>query len=150
MRVRELMSTGVVTIEATASCRDAVERMFRHKVRHLPITESDGRLVGILTDRDLRHHLFAHGAFEHGDRDVASLLGSVVVRDIMSTPVASVGPDDALEIAGRLMRERKIGSLPVVERGRPVGIITETDLLRQICRADTCSPDVEYIVVSYP
>ena len=63
MRVRELMSTGMVTIEAAASCQQAVERMYRHKVRHLPVTGSDGTLVGIVTDRDLRHHLFAHHAF---------------------------------------------------------------------------------------
>jgi acetoin utilization protein AcuB len=150
MRVRELMSKGVVTIDTSASGQKAVERMFQHKVRHLPVTESDGRLVGIVTDRDLRHHLFARGTFEHDDRDVDSLLRSVAVRDIMSSPVISVAPDDALEVAARLMLEDKIGSLPVVEGGRPVGIITETDLLRQICQADTCSPDVEYIVVSYP
>ena len=150
MRVRELMSQGIVTIDASASGQTAVEQMFRRKVRHLPVTESDGRLVGIVTDRDLRHHLFAQGAFERGDRDVDGVLRSVRVRDIMSSPVISVAPDDALEVAARLMVEDKIGSLPVVEGGRPIGIITETDLLRQICRAATCSPDVEYIVVSYP
>jgi acetoin utilization protein AcuB len=150
MRVRELMSTGVITIEAGASCQKAVEQMFQHKVRHLPVTGSDGQLAGIVTDRDLRHHLFGHGVFEHADRDVGNLLRSVAVRDIMSSPVISVAPDDALEVAARLMLEGKIGSLPVVDGGRPVGIVTETDLLRQIYRADTCGPDVEYIVVSYP
>jgi CBS domain-containing protein len=64
--------------------------------------------------------------------------------------VISVSPDEPLEVAARLMLDAKIGSLPVVEADRPVGIITETDLLRQICRADTCGADVEYIVVSWP
>jgi CBS domain-containing protein len=150
MRVRELMSTGITTIEAGAFCHTAVEHMFRHKVRHLPVVGNDGRLVGIVTDRDLRHHLFARGLFEHDDRKVDDLLRTIPVSDIMSSPVISVAPDEPLEVAARLMLEDKIGSLPVVEGGRPVGIITETDLLRQICRADTCSPDVEYIVVSYP
>jgi acetoin utilization protein AcuB len=150
MRVRELMSTGVTTIEAGASCQKAVERMFQHKVRHLPVIGDDGELVGIVTDRDLRHHLFARGLFEHDDRRVDDLLGTIPVSDIMSSPVISVAPDEPVEIAARLMLEDKIGSLPVVEGGRPVGIITETDLLRQICKADACSPDVEYIVVSYP
>ena len=150
MRVRELMSTGVGTIEVRASCRDAVDEMYRRKVRHLPVVGSDGALVGIVTDRDLRHHLFARGPFEHGDRHVDDLLRTVSVSDIMSSPVISVAPDEPLEVAARLMLEGKIGSLPVVEGGRPVGIITETDLLRQICRADTCNPEVEYIVVSYP
>ena len=139
MRVRELMSKGITTIRAGASCQEAVERMYRGKVRHLPVVVDDGGLVGIVTDRDLRHHLFARGLFEHDAR-----------RDIMSSPVISVAPDEPIEVAARRMLEDKIGSLPVVEDGCPVGIITETDLLRQICRADTCSPDIEYIVVSYP
>jgi acetoin utilization protein AcuB len=144
------MSTGIVTIEAAASCEKAVKRMYQHKVRHLPVTGSDGKLVGIVTDRDLRHHLFAHRAFERDGGDVDAPLRSALVGHIMSTPVISVGPDDVLEVAAALMLEDKIGSLPVVKDGRPVGIITETDLLRQICRAGTSSPDVEYIVVSYP
>lgn len=150
MRVRDLMSRGVVTIEASESCQAAVDRMYRNKVRHLPVVESDRRLVGIVTDRDLRHHLFARGSFEHGAASVAESLGAVPVREIMSAPVVAAAPEDELAVAARQMLEDKIGSLPVVEDGRPVGIITETDLLRQIVRADACSPDLEYIVVSYP
>ena len=150
MRVRELMSTGIVTIDATASCQKAVEQMYRHKVRHLPVTGDDGKLVGIVTDRDLRHYLFAHRAFEQGRGDVDAALRSALVRNIMSSPAIAVSPDHALEAAATLMLQDKVGSLPVVEDGRPVGIITETDLLRQICRPGTCSPDVDYIVVSYP
>jgi CBS-domain-containing membrane protein len=59
------MSKGIVTIDTAASCHKAVERMFHHKVRHLPVTGSDGQVIGIVTDRDLRHHLLAVGAFEH-------------------------------------------------------------------------------------
>jgi acetoin utilization protein AcuB len=132
MRVRELMSTGIVTIEADASCQQAVERMYQHKIRHLPVTERDGTLVGIVTDRDLRHHLFARRAFESDPGEVDRALRSARVGDVMSSPVISVGPDDPLEVAAALMLEDKIGSMPVVEAGRPVGIITETDLLRQI------------------
>jgi acetoin utilization protein AcuB len=150
MRVRELMSTSITTVDREASCLAAVERMFRRKVRHLPVVGGDGGLVGIVTDRDLRHHLFAQGLFEHGDRRVEDLLRAIPVATIMSSPAISVAPDEPVEAAARLMLQGKIGSLPVVEGGRPVGIITETDLLRQICRADTCSPDVEYIVVSWP
>jgi predicted transcriptional regulator len=69
----------------------------------------------------------------------------------MSTPVVSVDADEDLGEAARTMLEDKVGSLPVVERGRVVGILTETDLLRQICRADAeCSPGMAEIVVSYP
>jgi acetoin utilization protein AcuB len=150
MRVRELMSAGIITIDSGASCLAAVERMFRNTVRHLPVTGGGGGLVGIVTDRDLRHHLFAQGRFEPGDRHVEDLLRATPVASIMSSPAISVAPDEPVEVAARLMLKEKVGSLPVVEGGRPVAIITETDLLRQICRADTCGPDVESIVVSWP
>ena len=69
----------------------------------------------------------------------------------MSAPAVTVeSSQDIAEAAGVMLRD-KIGSLPVVEGGRLVGIITETDLLREICRADqACSPEVTDVVVSYP
>ena len=116
------------------------------------LVADDGTLQGIVTDRDLRHHLFGPGVFGHiGNVSVHTLLKAHSVKEIMSFPVVSVEPAASLEDAARLMRERKIGALPVVEAGRVVGILTETDLLRHICRADElCSPEVECIVVSYP
>jgi acetoin utilization protein AcuB len=109
-------------------------------------------LVGVVTDRDLRHHLFSPGVFkECGETSVEILLKAVLVAEIMSRSVISVAPQEELMDAARLMREEKVGSLPVVERGRVVGILTETDLLRQICRADAaCSTECAEIIVSYP
>ncbi len=66
----------------------------------------------------------------------------------MSSPATSIGAGEDLEAAARLMVERRIGSLPVVENGRVVGIVTETDLLRQIVESST--PECEAIVVSFP
>jgi CBS domain-containing protein len=100
----------------------------------------------------LRHHLFDPRVFkEVGTTAVDILLKVVPVSDVMSSPVLSVESDAELLEAARVMLEDKVGSLPVVEQGRLVGIVTETDLLRQICRADqSCPPDVADIVVSYP
>jgi len=152
MRVSELMSKHVWTIGMSDSCHEAAARMCREKIRHLPVVADDGTLQGIVTDRDLRHHLFGPGVFGHiGNVSVHTLLKAHSVKEIMSFPVVSVEPAASLEDAARLMRERKIGALPVVEAGRVVGILTEADLLRHICRADElCSPEVECIVVSYP
>jgi len=152
MRVSELMSKRVWTIGMSDSCHEAAARMCREKIRHLPVVADDGTLQGIVTDRDLRHHLFGPGVFGHiGNVSVHTLLKAHSVKEIMSFPVVSVEPAASLEDAARLMRERKIGALPVVEAGRVVGILTEADLLRHICRADElCSPEVECIVVSYP
>jgi CBS domain-containing protein len=151
MRVAHLMSRDVITIRECATCQDAVAAMFRNRIRHLPVVDADGCLVGIVTDRDIRHHLFAPEIFrEIGSVTVERLLASVKVAQVMSRPVVTVAPDDALEAATRMMLEDKVGSLPVVDRGRVVGIITETDLLRRIIGADRTCGMPEPIVVSYP
>jgi len=152
MRVKDLMSQPVVTIEPSDSCQEAVARMHRARVRHLPVVNREEDLVGVVTDRDLRHHLFSPHVFKQlGATSVDVLLRAVPVSAIMSTDVVSVAADDDLAEAARTMLEDKVGSLPVVDRGRVVGILTETDMLRQICRANAyCSPEVAEIVVSYP
>jgi acetoin utilization protein AcuB len=151
MKVSELMSRNVVTVGTSDSCLEAVARMHKGGVRHLPVVDKQGALLGIVTDRDLRHHLFAPRVFNQvGTMAVDVLLKTVPVTAVMSSPVLSVESDDEVVDAARVMLEDKVGSLPVVENGRVVGIVTETDVLRQICRADGCAPDVAEIVVSYP
>ena len=150
-RVNQLMSSGVVTLQTDASCHDAVTLMVRNKIRHLPVVDRDRRLCGIVTDRDLRHRLFQPDVFHAiGRVPVERLLSDVSVREVMSSPVVSIGGDAGVDEAARLMRDKKLGSLPVVEHDRIVGIVTETDLLRNIVGADACCSDVETVVVSYP
>src|SRR5262245_52500948 len=152
MKVKDLMSRQVVTIGPSDSCLEAVGRMQRARVRHLPVINRDGQVVGIVTDRDLRHHLFVPGVFTTlGQTSVETLLKAALVAEIMSRSVISVPPEADLIDAAQLMREERIGSLPVVDGRRVVGIVTETDLLRQICQADAgCSPECTEIIVSYP
>jgi acetoin utilization protein AcuB len=151
VHVDDLMSRSVITVAASESCHDAVTRMARAGVRHLPVVDAGGRPIGIVTDRDLRHRLFRPGVFrEIGSLPVESLLKGITVAEIMSAPVVAVAPSDDLETAARLMVEERVGSLPVVEGGRVVGIVTETDLLRRIVQADACCREVETIIVSYP
>jgi CBS domain-containing protein len=150
-RTGELMTADVVTIGPEASCHDAVVAMVRHQIRHLPVVDAGGRLCGMVTDRDLRHLLFEPDVFRDVGRvPVERLLSAVPVRDAMSAPAVSVGADAELADAARVMCAEGFGSLPVVEQGRLVGIVTETDLLRHIVGADACCADVEAIVVSYP
>jgi acetoin utilization protein AcuB len=68
----------------------------------------------------------------------------------MSVPVVTVAPGEPLEAAAALMRHDRVGAVPVVDRGRVVGIITETDLLRHIVGADAASREIQEIVVSFP
>ena len=151
MRVRELMNRNLLTIAESSSCRDAVARMHRARIRHLPVLNGDGILVGVITDRDLRHHLFSPPVYRAiGTISVDEQLQAARVSEIMSAPAITVESSQDVPEAARIMIESKIGSLPVVEGGRLVGIITETDLLRELCRADAaCSPEVTDVVVSY-
>jgi CBS domain-containing protein len=152
MQVRELMTRDVVTIGPGESCLDAVVRMQRARVRHLPVVNRDGLLVGVITDRDLRHHLFSPRVFPAlGSTPVEALLDGVRVAEIMSSDVMTVEATAGVDDAAGTMRKHRIGSLPVIERGRIVGIVTEVDILRQIARTDaTCAPECAEIIVPYP
>jgi CBS domain-containing protein len=152
MRVSDLMSRNVVTIGESDSCLEAVARMHGARVRHLPVVNAVGTLLGLVTDRDLRHHLFAPRVLkEVGTIAVDILLKAVPVSEVMSSPVMSVPANADIVEAARIMLEDKVGSLPVVDGGRVVGIVTETDVLRQICKFDAeCSKEIAEIVVSYP
>jgi acetoin utilization protein AcuB len=151
MKVRELMSEGVTTIDDGLTCHDAVERMMRRRVRHLAVVDKRGGLCGVVTDRDLRHYLFDPSVLKQvGTIAVEALLKGMPVAHVMSTPPITIDADEPLESATRLMLDRKIGSLPVLDHGRLVGILTETDVLRRIVGEDACCTDVATIVVSYP
>jgi len=152
MVVRELMTPNVVTIGPSASGHEAVEMMAKNTMRHLPVVTSDGNVAGMLTDRDIRHHLFRPEVFaEVGNVDVQSLLKKVTVSEMMSWPAVTTTPETSITDAAAQLRRSRVGSLLVVEGDRLRGIITETDLLRELVREDGwCCPDVETIVVSYP
>jgi acetoin utilization protein AcuB len=93
--------------------------------------ENDGRLIGIVTDRDLRQMIFDPMIHERLG-DVVEALAGLTVRDIMTWAVITVRPESGIRQAARLMREQKVGALPVVEAGRVVGMLTERDLLRAL------------------
>jgi acetoin utilization protein AcuB len=151
MRVSDLMSRDVLTIGEAETCYEAVERMCRRKVRHLPVLNGEGALVGILTDRDVRHRLFAPDVFRQiGSVPVSTLLREAPVRAVMSAPVLQISPAADVTEAAQRMRREKVGCLPVVQGSRVVGMLTEIDILRHIAGTETlASPELD-IVISYP
>jgi acetoin utilization protein AcuB len=151
MRVDQLMSRSVATIGIDETCDQALSQMLRLKVRHLPVLDGGGNLRGVLTDRDLRHQLFAPGVLERmGHVPTMLLLKERPVRRAMSAPAICLGAMAEVEEAAGIMRQHRIGSLPVLDGGKIVGIVTETDLLRHLVGAET-SPRPELdIIVSYP
>ena len=160
MKVREAMTTVPVTIRAGETVEAAASSMARHRVRHLPVVDGEGLLEGIVTDRDLRHYLLSPAVIgELGHAPVTALLAKACVRDVMASPVLVTTPDTELSAAVAIMRDRRVGSLAVVDGRRLEGIITETDLLRRVMALDTPEPrtttatdddDLMTIVVSYP
>jgi CBS domain-containing protein len=151
MRVSDLMSRNVVTIDDAGTCLEAVNRMCHRKVRHLPVLDSEGALVGLITDRDLRHHLFAADVYRQiGLVPVSALLQKAPVRSVMSAPVHCITASAEVAEAAERMRQEKVGCLPVVHGQRVVGMLTEIDVLRHIAGAEVSeSPELD-IVISYP
>jgi acetoin utilization protein AcuB len=116
LSVRDVMSTDLVTVGPGESARHAYEVMRDRRIRHLPVVDND-RLVGILSDRDLRPVLLSPG------------LAGAAVAELMSEQPTTIAPGAPVEDAASVLVVRKIGCLPVVEDGRLIGIVTETDLL---------------------
>jgi acetoin utilization protein AcuB len=127
--VKDWMGRPATTISADATCRQAIDSMRAGRIRHLPVVDR-GRLVGIVTDRDLRQVVFDPAIQERLSQDDGDILDTRTIRDVMTWAVISIGPETDLRQAARLMYEQKIGALPVVEGGRVLGVLTEHDVLR--------------------
>jgi CBS domain-containing protein len=124
--VADRMVRPAITIRRDATAEAAWKLMKARRIRHLPVVGDDGRLVGIVTDRDLRQVPFVLGSAGPG------VPAGVPVERVMTAAVITVRPETEVREAARLMHEQKLGALPVVERDRVVGILTETDLLRTL------------------
>lgn len=120
MYVKDLMTSGVVTVEPGSSAALAARLLSRHNVGALPVCAPDGRLRGMVTDRDIILRCIAP------EEDPAQ----TPVRDIMSRGCAFAAPDMDCARAGLIMAENQVRRLPVVEDGRVVGILTLSDLAR--------------------
>jgi acetoin utilization protein AcuB len=134
MRVRDLMTAKPITVEAEMPMLDARQRMVAERIRHLIVVE-DTRVVGIVTDRDIRLNL-PSPATSLSVWEMNYLLSKLTVGSVMSRSVLVVDPDRPVAEAAHIMIEHKIGALPVVEAGRLVGIVTESDFVRVVARAD--------------
>jgi len=133
MKVSDVMSKPPLTVSPSTSARIAAQLMRNRRVRHLPVVDGDGRVLGMITNRDLEHAAFlpALSGYLAWDR---RRLKAPRVSDLMTWSAVTVSPDAPLTQAGILMFERRIGSLVVVEKDRLVGILTGRDLLRALGR----------------
>src|SRR5512136_1057958 len=129
MLVGERMTRNPVTVSEDANIDDALHLMRERKVRRLPVLDGSGKMVGIVSDRDLLHAA-PSPATSLSVYEMHYLLAKLTVKRVMSSPVITVTPSMPIEEAACIMVDRKIGGLPVVEDGALVGIITETDIFK--------------------
>lgn len=126
MFVRDRMTPNPISIDEDVSVLEALDIMRRHQVRRLPILRQ-GRLVGIVTEMDLMR-VSPSPATSLSIFEMNYLLTKMKVKQVMAKEVVTVSPDTTIEEAAILMREHAIAGLPVLENGRLVGIVTETNL----------------------
>ncbi|HEX6081753.1 MAG TPA: CBS domain-containing protein [Methylomirabilota bacterium] len=139
MKVKDVMSRDPISIDPEAPVGTALDVMRTKRVRHLPVVDEAGALVGIVTDRDLRHAALAPALGEllparahRRARLVGEARENLRVRDVMTWAVVTTGPEVALLSAALVMLESRVGSLPVVDGGRLVGLLTEQDVLKAL------------------
>ena len=134
LKVSDVMTADPTTLKSNDKLTLADDIMRLGRVRHLPVLDDDGqKLVGIVTQRDLFRDALAQ-ALGYGKHAQRQLLDSLVVKDVMATEVVTIRPDASLAYAARVLTERKIGCLPVLENGRLVGILTEGDFVALVAR----------------
>ena len=128
MHARDLMTTKLVTVTPDIPVVEARALMTRERIRHLLVVEGT-RLVGIITDRDIRLNL-PSPATSLSVWELNYLIARVTVGQLMTKSVIVIDPDREASDAARIMLEHRIGALPVLDGARLVGILTETDLVR--------------------
>lgn len=127
-RVRDVMTTEVATLRPDDPLAVADDVMRLGRIRHLPVLDADGVLVGLVSHRDLLRS--ARLAPERSGRGAPrSHLKTLRVADVMTRDVVVAAPDDTLREAAAVMLHRKLGCLPVVENDELVGILTEADFV---------------------
>lgn len=134
LSVRELMTESPRSTRADTLLRDAARDMVRSGIGALPVIDSDGILVGMLSERELMRHMLS----------LASINGSIprpqsgverarrTVRDVMTRQVLCVSPDQPLAEVASLMTNKDVDRVPVVEEGRLVGFLTRSDIVRKL------------------
>jgi CBS domain-containing protein len=143
--VKDVMSTGVVSVRRDTSFREMAVALREHRVSAFPVVDADGKVIGVVSEADMlaKEALGSEpqgmpgmitGLLRHKEHAKAR---GITAGDLMSSPAVTVTPEDTLEHAAKLMYTRKVKRLPVVDSGaRLVGIISRSDVLSVFDRPD--------------
>jgi len=132
LEIRDWMTTGVKTVKPQDTVAHARHVLEEHRINQLPVTMR-GMLVGIVTDRDLRDATEAMALSAGDSRAEASPRAfrpnNIAIESVMTSNALVLAPGDTMRRAAEMMRRERVGAIPIVERGRLVGIITRSDIL---------------------
>ncbi len=126
MYVRNRMTVNPITVSPDTMIATALELMREKSINRIPVVK-DEKLVGIITERKLME-VSPSSATSLSIFEINYLLSKTKVEQVMTKKVVTVAPDDLLEVAALKMRDNRVGGLPVVENGKVVGIITESNI----------------------
>lgn len=130
MKIQDIMSTPVLTCRPTDSLRDAAQLMWEHDCGALPVTDGDGAIVGMVTDRDICMGAYLKGA----------PLDVIPVSDVMARQVHACRPSDTVDKAERVMSANQVRRLPVIDGGRRlVGFLSMSDVVREVASRHVAS-----------
>lgn len=129
MLVRDLMTSEVFALTPGDSIVAVRDLMHDHGVRHIPVVDDQGDLVGLVSHRDLLRNSLIERT-DVPDFVETDMLSRLKVEDVMTGSVERIGPDTELREAAEIMFENKFGCLPVTEGQRLIGILTEADFVR--------------------
>lgn len=143
MKVRDLMTTEVITVGREASLKEAARRMIEAGVSGLVVTDAEGTLKGVVTEADFVKAESGRRAAKRArllrwmtpDPEIPST--ERLVGDVMTADVVTLGPDADHAEAARVMRKAGIKRIPIVDDGRLLGIVSRSDILRAFARPDS-------------
>lgn len=159
MKVRDVMTTPVVTVREEATLEEVARLMLERNIGGIPVVKADGRLAGIVTESDFSAKkepvpfsllrlpsVLGHWLQDSVERTYREAR-TIEAKRVMTANVVTVSEDDPIELAVRRMCENDVHRLPVVRGGVPVGIVTRQDLLRLMLSDDVtqgrrATPDV--------
>lgn len=145
MKVKDVMTAEVVTVDAETALKDAAGLLVQHHITGVPVVDASGEVVGVLSEADIvakeakqrqQRRSMLSWLLDPADPWLDERAGARTVREAMSTPALAIGPEaDISEAAGRMV-EDGVNRLPVIDDGQLVGIVTRADLVRAFTRSD--------------
>ena len=129
--INQIMAWPVITVQIDEPFSHVEEKFRQKNIRHLPVVDSEGKLLGLITQRDLFRTVSPHKDLEGAEHYDPETLDAFILKRAMISDPSTLGPDDTLLQAVELMASFKYGCIPIVDKEKKViGIVTEIDVLK--------------------